>query len=76
MRWNNRNKVERPEFPELVPVAGTAEEARELLPLLREVDPDAEIVEGGGRGVYVRVHNPEAEKEARRNGEGRSFPLA
>ena len=76
MRWNNRTKVERPEFPKLVPIAGTLEEARELLPLLHESDPEAEVVDGGGRGAYVWVHNEAAEKAARENGEGRSFPLA
>ena len=76
MRWNNRTKAERPEFPKLIPIAGTPDEARGLLPHLLENDPDAEIVDGGGRGVYVRVHNEAAEKAARQIGEGRSFPLA
>ena len=75
MRWNNRTKVERPEYPKLIPVAGT-EEARALLPLLLESDPAAEIVDGGSRGLYVRVHNEAAETAARDAGEGRSFPLA
>ena len=76
MRWNNRTKAERPEYPKLIPVAGTMDEARGLLPHLLEEDPDAEIVDGGDRGVYVRVHNDIAEKAARQIGEGRSFPLA
>jgi hypothetical protein len=75
MRWNNRTKVERPEYPKLIPVAG-AEEAHALLPLLLESDPAAEIVDGGSRGLYVRVHNEAAETAARNAGEGRSFPLA
>lgn len=76
MRWNRRPKVERPEYPKLVAIAATADELQNLLPLLREVDPDAEIVDGGARGVYARVHNEPAETAARRYGEGRSFPLA
>jgi hypothetical protein len=76
MRWNKRPKVERPEYPKLVPIAGTKEEVRDLLPVLRESDPDAEMVEGGARGVYARVHNEAAEAAARRFGESRDFPLA
>lgn len=76
MRWNRQPRAERPEYPKLVAIVGTQEEARELLPLLRESDPDAEIVEGGARGAYARVHNEAAETAARRHGESRRFPLA
>jgi hypothetical protein len=76
MRWNKRPKVERPEFPKLVAIAATKEEVRDLLPVLLESDPDAEIVEGGERGVFARVHNEAAETAAKRYGESRSFPLA
>jgi hypothetical protein len=76
MRWNRQPKVERPEYPKLVPIAGTAQEVQDLLPMLLEIDPDAEIVEGGARGVYARVHNEAAETAARRYGESRDFPLA
>jgi hypothetical protein len=76
MKWNRRPKVERPEFPKLVPVGGTVQEVQDLLPLLRESDPEAEIVEGGTRGMYARVHNEAAEAAARHYGEDRSFPLA
>ena len=75
MRWNKQPKAERPEFPKLVPIAGT-QEARDLLPVLREHDPDAELVEGGSRGLYARVHNEAAETAARQYGETRDFPLA
>ena len=76
MRWNKRPKVERPEFPKLVPIAATKEEARDLLQRLLEIDPEAELVEGGTRGVFARVHNETAEAAARGHGESRSFPLA
>ena len=76
MRWNKRPKVERPEFPKLVPIAGTTEEARELLRRLLDVDPEAELVDGGARGVYARVHNEAAETAAKGFGESRNFPLA
>ncbi|HYI38921.1 MAG TPA: hypothetical protein VE053_01225 [Allosphingosinicella sp.] len=76
MRWNKRPKVERPEYPKLVPIAGTKEEARDLLERLLDVDPEAELVEGGARGVYARVHNEAAETSARQYGESRNFPLA
>ena len=76
MGWNRPPKAERPEFPKLVAFAGTADELRVLLPKLHQSDPDAEVVDGGARGVYVRVHNEAAEKAARRHGESRSFPLA
>jgi hypothetical protein len=76
MRWNKRPKVERPEYPKLVPIAGTPQEVQALLPMLLEIDPNAELIEGGARGVYARVHNDAAETAARRYGENRSFPLA
>ena len=74
MRWNRREKVERPEYPKLIPVAGTLEEANSLLSAIREHDPDAEILDGGGRGVYLKVHNQAAEAAA--TAEERNFPLA
>lgn len=76
MRWNNRTKVERPEYPKMVPVTGTAEQTQQLLRSLAADDPDVEIVDGGGRGMYVRVHNEAAETAAKLHGESRSFPLA
>ena len=76
MRWNKRERAERPEYPKLVPVPGTMDEVREKLPLLRQDDPDAEVVDAGDRGVYVRVHNAAAEATARLSGESRAFPLA
>ena len=76
-RWNARREpVERPEYPKLVAIAGTAAEASALLPMLQEIDPQAEIVDGGGRGIYARVHNEAAAAKATLYGEGRSFPLA
>lgn len=56
--WNRNAKVERPEWPKLVQIPGTIEEAKSLEPKLRAEDPDAEIVEGGRYGVFVRCHNP------------------
>jgi hypothetical protein len=76
MKWNRRAKVERPEYPKLVAIKATSEEVRDLLPLLIETDPAAEIVSGGERGVYARVHNEAAEKAAKHYAESRSFPLA
>ncbi len=76
MGWNKRPKVERPEYPKLVAIAATPAEVRDLLPVLIESDPDAEIVSGGERGVYVRVHNEAAELVAKQYAESRSFPLA
>ncbi len=76
MRWNRREKAERPEFPKLIAIAGTAEEVRALLPAIRDGDPDAELVDAGDRGVYVRVNNEAGETAARSHGERRSFPLA
>lgn len=76
MRWNKRAKVERPEYPKLIAIAATAEQVRDLLPLLHESDPTAEMVSAGERGVYVRVHNEPAEAAAMQYAESRSFPLA
>jgi hypothetical protein len=74
MRWNKREKVERPEYPKLIPVAGTLEEANKLLSAIRGHDPDAEVLDAGGRGAYLKVHNQSAEAAA--TAEERSFPLA
>jgi hypothetical protein len=74
MRWNKRPKVERPEYPKLIPVAGTVEEANELLSLIHGHDPDATILDGGDRGAFLKVHNEAAEAAAK--GEERNFPLA
>lgn len=74
MRWNKRQKAERPEYPKLIPVAGTAEQASELLSLIHPHDREAAILDGGGRGVFLKVHNEEAEKAAA--AEERRFPLA
>lgn len=76
MRWNKRPAADRPEYPKLVAIAATAEQVRDLLPLLIEKDPDAALVDGGERGVYARVHNEAAEKAAKTYGESRTFPLA
>jgi len=75
-RWNRHPPVERPEYPKLVAIAGTSEEANALLPMLQAIDPQAEIVDGGSRGIYARVHNEEAVTKAKLHSEGRSFPLA
>ncbi len=74
MRWNNRQKVERPEYPKLIPVAGSVEEAGKLLPAIQLHDPEAAILDGGGRGAFVKVHNEAAAAAA--VGEKRDFPLA
>jgi hypothetical protein len=74
MRWNKREKVERPEYPKLIPVAGTVEEAGKLLSLIQEHDPDAAILDGGERGAFLKVHNEAAEAAA--TAEVRNFPLA
>jgi hypothetical protein len=74
MRWNKRPKVERPEFPKLIPVAGTVAEAKGLLSGILEEDPEAEILDGGDRGAFLKVHNEAAEAAAK--GEKRGFPLA
>ena len=74
MRWNKRVQVERPEFPKLIPVAGSVEEANRLLSAIQEHDPEAAILDGGGRGAFLKVHNEAAEAAAK--GEERKFPLA
>ena len=74
MRWNKRPNVERPEYPKLIPVAGTVAEANELLPLVRVHDPDAVILDGGERGAFLKVNNEAAEAAA--TAEERNFPLA
>ena len=74
MRWNKREKAERPEYPKLIPVAGTLEEANSLLAAIREHDPEAEVLDAGGRGAYLKVHNQPAEAAAK--AEERNFPLA
>ncbi len=74
MRWNKRQKVERPEYPKLIPVAGTVEEATRLLSVIQGHDPDATILDGGERGSFLKVHNAAAEAAAK--GEERKFPLA
>ena len=77
VRWNKRVKAERPEYPKLVPIPGTVEEARALLAsLISTEDPDAEILDGGSRGAFARVHNEGGEAAARRCGERREFPPA
>jgi hypothetical protein len=74
MRWNKRPKVERPEFPKLIPVAGTVEEANGLLSAIQDHDPEASILDGGERGAFLKVHNEAAEAAA--TAEKRDFPLA
>ena len=74
MRWNKRPKVERPEYPKLIPVAGTVEEASKLLSRIQTFDADAAILDGGERGAFLKVHNQEAEEAA--TAEKRNFPLA
>jgi len=74
MRFNRREKVERPEYPKLIPVAGSVDEAKALLSLIQEHDPAAMIVDGGHRGSYLRVNNEPAEAAA--IAEVRNFPLA
>jgi 3-dehydroquinate dehydratase len=76
MRWKKQSNVERPEYPKLVAIAATSEEAQDLLAVLLASDPDAALVNGGDRGVYARVHNEAAESAAKQYGESRSFPLA
>ncbi len=58
---------------QLVPVAGTVEEASRLLSLIRKHDADATILDGGQRGTYLKVHNVDAEAAAK--SEVRNFPL-
>ena len=74
MRWNKREKVERPEYPKLIPVAGTVEEANRLLSIIQAHDPEAAILDGGERGAFLKVHNEAAAAAA--TAEVRNFPLA
>ena len=64
MRWNKAPKVERPEYPKLIAVAGSIEEAGQILGPIQTHDAEAEIVDGGGRGSFLRVHNRAAEEAA------------
>ena len=73
MRWNKAPKVERPEYPKLLPVAGSIEEAGKLLARIHIHDPDAAILDGGARGSYLKVHNEAAEAAA--TTEKRDFQL-
>lgn len=73
MKWNKRQKVERPEYPKLIPVAGTVEEANRLLSTIQAHDPEASILDGGKRGAFLKVHNEAAEAAA--TAEVRNFPL-
>ena len=74
MRWNKPAKVERPEFPKLLPVSGNADEIDKLLALAQTHDPDAVVLDGGERGAYLKVHNSAGEGAITR--ERRGFPLA
>jgi hypothetical protein len=76
MAWNKQPKVERPEYPKMVPITATADEAQQLLSSLLADDPKAELVDGGERGVYMRVHNEATEAAAKAHGPARNFPLA
>lgn len=72
MSWGRRPNLPRPEWPKLLPLPGTFEEAKDLLLTLRHGAPDAEIVDGGGHGIYARCHNRQSETTAKRYGEKRS----
>jgi hypothetical protein len=76
MAWNKQPKVERPEYLKMIPVTASADEAQQLLSSLLNDDHEAELVDGGERGVYMRVHNEVAEAAAKTHGPARSFPLA
>ena len=73
MRWNKVPKVERPEYPKLIPVSGTVDEAEKMLAQLKGHDPEVSIIDGGSRGAFLKVHNEAAEAAA--TAEVRSFPL-
>jgi hypothetical protein len=73
MRWSRRQKVERPEYPKLVPIDGTVEESRGLLASIVQHDSEAAILDGGERGTYLKVHNSQAEAAAK--SVTRTFPL-
>jgi len=74
MRWKKSKPLERPDYPKLIPVAGTVEEASKCLPLIHLHDPDAAILNDGQRGTFLKVHNKAAEAAA--TAEKREFPLA
>lgn len=74
MRWNNRQKAERPEYPKLIPVQGSVEEASKMLASIQAHDPEAAILDGGARGAFLKVHNEAAAAAA--VAEKRDFPLA
>ncbi len=74
MSWNRRPKLERPEYPKLIPVAGLAEDGAKMLALVKSHDPEAAVLDGGERGMFLKVHNEAAEAAA--TAEKRSFPLA
>lgn len=75
MRWNKREKPERPEYPKLVPLSGTVAEAQAALDVVRAEDPTAEIVEGAARGIFLRVFSAQGEAAAQRYSEVRTFPV-
>jgi hypothetical protein len=75
MRWNKREKVERPEYPKLVPLPGAIADAQAVLPAVQAEDPAAEVVEGAARGVFLRVFTAEGEAAAKRYSEARTFPM-
>lgn len=75
MRWNKREQVQRPEYPQLVAIPGSAEEVADLLPIIRQEDSLTEVVDGGSHGVYLRVNNEAAAISARQYGERRRFSL-
>ena len=66
--WNRKEKVERPEWPKLIALRGTMDEAKALEPQLKADDAEAEVVEGGGYGVFARCFNEKSEKVALRFG--------
>jgi hypothetical protein len=75
MRWSKREKVERPEYPKLVPLPGTVADAQAALAVVQAEDPSAELVEGAARGVFLRVFTAEGAAAAQRYGEVRTFPV-
>ncbi|WP_167737670.1 hypothetical protein [Sphingomonas parva] len=50
------------------------DEVRKILPGIREGDAEADVVDGGARGVYVRVNNEQGEAAALLHAEMRQFP--
>ena len=69
MRWKQRDKPPRPEYPKAVRLAGTYAEEMDRLEMYQAEDPDATITDLGERGVFVRVHNERAEVLAKTAGE-------